>query len=180
MKVSIGAAAIALVVLAELPNVLAQNVEELAETSVSKRAAAPLRVITDAIAGDYIPKFVDSAGTLTNSKIYESPTGRIGIGTTNPLAPLHIYGPATGQATYLGIGPDPGGSTGSALNIGYDPQTFGPGSGFINVRPLASAVAPNPSLRFLTSNVERVIITNVGFLGIGTPAPSSRLFRGSG
>ena len=47
------------------------------------------------------------------------------------------------------------------------------GAGFLNVRPDSGAAAPNPSLRFMTANVERVIITNIGNIGIGMSNPSA-------
>ena len=44
---------------------------------------------------------------------------------------------------------------------------YGAATAFFNVRPDASAVAPNPSLRFLTANVLRIIIDNNGNVGFG-------------
>jgi len=80
---------------------------------------------------------------------------------------LHIFGDAT-QDVVSGIGPDPDSvDTGTALNFGYSGHSFGNGSGFFNVRPAPGAVAPNPSLRFATANVQRVIIDNLGNVGIG-------------
>jgi endosialidase-like protein len=98
--------------------------------------------------------------------------GKIGLGTATPGAPLHLYSSATGDA-FAGMGPDP--ASGPAFNLGYGGASFGRGAGFLNVRPDASATAPNPSLRFLTANVERMIITNTGSVGIGTNSPSNKL-----
>jgi hypothetical protein len=124
---------------------------------------------------------------LTNGQLYfESPlgvprvvltadTGRVGIGAINPEAQLHIGGAATDDI-FCGIGPHPAyGGPGPAMNYGYSGSTFGEGSGFFNVRPDASATPPNPSLRFMTVNVQRMIITNTGNVGIGTSNPSSVL-----
>jgi hypothetical protein len=93
--------------------------------------------------------------------------GRVGIGTYAPGGNLHIGGTAT-QDLFSGIGPDL--VAGPAFNFGYAGSSFGRSAGFFNVRPDASAVAPNPSLRFATANVQRMIIDNEGFLGLGTSA----------
>ncbi|HEX6100842.1 MAG TPA: hypothetical protein VF432_31280 [Thermoanaerobaculia bacterium] len=98
--------------------------------------------------------------------------GRVGINTSDPKSALAIYGT---NDTFIGMGPDPMGVTGSAMNVGYGGNSFGAGSGFINVRPHASAIAPNPSFRIMTGNVPRMMITNTGAVGIGTLAPAERL-----
>jgi hypothetical protein len=98
--------------------------------------------------------------------------GSVGIGTASPDVKLHVFGTATTD-TFVGIGPDPASNNTpaeSALNIGYSGSTFGRASGFLNVRPDASAVAPNPSLRFMTANTVRMLIDNEGFIGLGTTA----------
>jgi len=68
-----------------------------------------------------------------------------------------------------------------AFNYGYAGYSFGRSAGFFNVRPDASAVPPNPSLRFMTANQQRMIITNTGDVGIGTTDPKVTLHvQGSG
>lgn len=119
-----------------------------------------------------IAKWIDNAGALGDSVITETAGGFVGLGTTNPGGQLHIFGTAT-QDIFSGMGPDV--VAGPAFNYGYAGSSFGRGAGFFNVRPDAAAVAPNPSLRFMTTNVERMIITNVGNVGIGTTAPAARL-----
>jgi hypothetical protein len=57
------------------------------------------------------------------------------------------------------------------MNYGYAGNSFGEGAGFFNVRPDPSATPPNPSLRFMTVNTQRMIITNTGLVGIGTSNP---------
>jgi hypothetical protein len=106
-------------------------------------------------------------------------SGNVGIGTTSPENMLHVGGGATSDV-FCGIGPHPntivgGVYTGPAMNFGYSGNSFGEGSGFFNVRPDPSAVAPNPSLRFMTVNVQRMIITNTGNVGIGTSSPDQAL-----
>ena len=99
-------------------------------------------------------------------------SGNVGIGTASPTANLHVFG-SEASDVFGGFGKDP--LSGPALNVGYAGSTFGRGAGFFNIRPDASAVAPNPSLRFLTVNLERMIITNTGNVGIGTTSPTSKL-----
>lgn len=98
--------------------------------------------------------------------------GRVGLGTSVPQGNLHIFGQAN-EDVFNGIGTDL--NTGPAFNFGYSGSSFGRGSGFFNVRPDASAVAPNPSLRFATANTQRMIITNMGRVGIGTLNPTQAL-----
>ena len=125
-----------------------------------------LQVVTEATTTNFIPKFIDGTGTLSDSIVTEV-SGRLGINTTNPQAIVHVFGTQT-QDVFLGIGFDPSFPGSAAFNMGYSGATFGRGSGFFNVRTDASAVAPNPSLRFATADVQRMIITNVGKVGIGT------------
>jgi hypothetical protein len=117
-----------------------------------------------------IPKFT-SPTTFSDSIMMEV-GGKIGINTTDPKTLFHLFASATSDV-FAGMGTDPG-PTGPAMNFGYSGATFGRGSGFFNVRPDALAVAPNPSLRFMTVGNLRMIITNSGKIGIGTiPADAS-------
>lgn len=111
-------------------------------------------------------------GTAPDHALVVSSSGKIGFGTSTPGAQLHVYQGVTSDSI-VGMGPDP--VLGPAFNVGYGGTSFGRGSGFLNVRPDASATAPNPSLRLLTANVERMIVTNTGNVGIGTTSPSTQL-----
>jgi hypothetical protein len=126
--------------------------------------------VRDVTGGSRLP-FRIRPGAPTSS-IDISASGDVGIGTATPLAKLHVFSTATADA-FGGFGPDP--SAGPALNFGYAGSSIGRGAAFFNVRPDASAVAPNPSLRFLTVNVERMIVTNAGNVGIATSAPTDTL-----
>lgn len=125
-----------------------------------------LAIFTDAETVNRLAKFTSTPGTLTDSVVTEV-GGSLGIGTATPQVSFHVFGAATSDVI-LGTGFDPGYPGSSAFNFGYSGASLGRGSGFFNVRPDASAVAPNPSLRFMTVNVERMIITNAGKVGIGT------------
>jgi hypothetical protein len=116
-----------------------------------------------------IPKY--TGPTTFADSIMTEVAGKIGIGTTDPKTTLHLFGAAIGDV-FAGMGPDP--ELGPSFNFGYSGFTFGRGSGFFNVRADALAVAPNPSLRFMTVGTQRMIITNTGKVGIGTiPANAS-------
>ena len=115
--------------------------------------------------------FAASAASAQDA-LFVAPSGNVGIGTSTPGAKLHLFCSATDEV-YSSYGPSP--SSGPALNIGYGGASFGRGAAFFNSRPDASATAPNPSLRFLTTNVERMIITNTGNVGIGSANPAHRL-----
>jgi hypothetical protein len=117
-----------------------------------------------------ITKWVDTIGTLGDSAISEA-GGAVKIGTVAAQGQLQIAG-AANQDIFSGMGPN---LTGPAFNFGYGGQTFGIGAGFFNARPAAAATGVNPSLRFMTVNLERMIITNAGNVGIGTTAPSQKL-----
>lgn len=91
-----------------------------------------------------------------------APNG-VGVRTSSPQGDLHIYGEATADA-FSGIGPDL--INGPAFNFGYSGSSFGVGSGFFNVRPSSSAVAPNPALYFATRNVERMMIDRDGDIAV--------------
>ena len=120
-----------------------------------------------------LAKWVETggAGTLSDSAITEV-GGQVGIGTSTPSGQLHVYGAATADV-FAGMGTDL--INGPAMSYGYAGSSFGRGAGFFNVRPDALAAAPNPSLRFMTVNQERMIITNAGNIGIGTTTPTVKL-----
>ena len=133
---------------------------------------------------NHIAKFVD--GNNIGDSGMTDVNGNIGVGTATPdkrfqiastptlNAELHIGG--TGDETkdiFAGMGVNL--DTGPAFNYGYSGHSFGRSSGFFNVRPDASAAPPNPSLRFMNVNQQRMIITNTGDVGIGTMSPTSKL-----
>lgn len=129
------------------------------------------------IGGNDINFFIrDSGGTpklpfriapgAPENSIYIGTTA-VGFGTAAPIGngtSIHIAGSATADV-FSGVGPDP--NSGPSFNFGYSGFSLGRGSGFFNTRPDASAVAPNPSLRFLTQNLQRMIIDRDGNVGIG-------------
>jgi hypothetical protein len=117
--------------------------------------------------------YLGTAGTHTKTVL----NGKVGVGTANPQGQLHLFGGAT-EDVFEGMGADL--ITGPGFNYGYAGASFGRGAGFFNVRPDAGAGAPNPSLRFMTVNIERMIITNEGKVGIGLSNPGHPLMMASG
>jgi len=143
--------------------------------------------ITNATAIGYLAKVTQSnslvLGSINGVNTATADT-KVGIGTTTPdrklqiasspgmNAELHIGGAGDeAKDVFSGMGVDL--SAGPAFNFGYSGFSFGRSSGFFNVRPDPSAIAPNPSLRFMTANQQRMIITNTGNVGIGTSAPKT-------
>jgi hypothetical protein len=135
--------------------------------------------VRDVTRGSRLP-FRIRPGAPTSS-IDIAADGNVGIGTASPQAKLHVFGNAVADV-FIGIGSNPGGSAtdASALNIGHLGASQGRGAGFINVRPDAGAVGPNPSLRIFTANLERMIIDNQGFVGLGVADPSNPIHHSSG
>lgn len=140
-----------------------------AQTVMLKGESAPVAAdIAGTGSTNRVAKWTDNVGTLGDSVVSEV-NGLVGIGTAAPTGNLHIFSSATADA-FAGMGVNL--NSGPAFNFGYAGQSFGRGAGFFNVRPDGLATAPNPSLRFMTLNAQRMIITNTGLVGIGTSNPA--------
>jgi len=135
--------------------------------------------VRDVTGGSRLPLRI-RPGAPTSS-IDVAASGKVGIGTASPASNLHVFG-SSNTDVFIGVGEDPLGTTGtqSALTIGYGGNSLGLATGFFNVRPDSSAVAPNPSLRFFTANVQRAIIDNEGFFGINVANPAFPIEHSSG
>ncbi|HEX6096042.1 MAG TPA: tail fiber domain-containing protein [Thermoanaerobaculia bacterium] len=119
--------------------------------------------VRDVTSGSRLPLRIRPGAPTSSIDI--SADGDVGIGTASPQLAMHIFSTETTDAN-LGFGPNPG-SGGAGLNIGYSGAGIGRGASFLNSRADAGSVAPNPSLRFWTNDVQRVIIDNEGFIGLG-------------
>ncbi len=97
--------------------------------------------------------------------LFVANSGKVGIGTLDPQGQLHLNGGAAADV-FAGMGPNL--NTGPGFNYGYAGGSFGRSAGFFNVRPDGAAAPPNPSLRFMTQNVQRMIVDNEGYIGLGT------------
>src|SRR5205823_7593266 len=105
--------------------------------------------VRDVTGGSRLPLRIRPGAPTSSVDI--SASGNVGIGTASPAVKLHVQADSATGDTFEAIGVDP--TNGPSLNFGYSGSTFGRGSGFFNVRPDASAVAPNPSIRFMVANV---------------------------
>lgn len=148
-------------------------------------------VITSSIAGvdyiaggigttNYLPKFSGS-GVLTNSGIYDSGTG-VGVGTSVPLAPLHV------KVTSSGITTNPLGSVGIIESSGdayisiYSPTSREKGLVFgDNTLEYTGGIFYNSSgvtngLNFrVNGNNTKLVITSAGNVGVNNSSPSYSL-----
>jgi hypothetical protein len=125
-------------------------------------------LVRDVTHGGHEPLIIEGGAPAASFVI--GANGKVGLGTFSPQGNLHIFG-AANKDIFNGMGPDL--NAGPAFNFGYSGNSFGPGTGFFNVRGANSGV--NPSLRFATVNQQRMIITNTGRVGIGTLAPAQQL-----
>jgi hypothetical protein len=141
-------------------------------TPESDKKLNPKSEISGAGTTNQVTKWLDGpAGTVGDSAIAEV-GGKVGIGTLTPGGQLHIFG-ASNLDVFAGMGPDV--INGPGFNYGYAGNSFGVGAGFFNVRPATGATGVNPSLRFMTVDQQRMIITNAGNVGIGTSSPAQKL-----
>src|SRR5439155_16155582 len=138
----------------------------------SDKKLNPKSDISGAGTTNQMTKWLDGpAGTVGDSAVTEV-GGKVGIGTLTPGGQLHIYGVANTDV-FAGMGPDV--INGPGFNYGYAGNSFGVGAGFFNVRPATGATGVNPSLRFMTVDQQRMIITNAGNVGVGTSSPAQKL-----
>src|SRR2546425_2389424 len=138
----------------------------------SEKKLSPKSEISGAGTTNQMTKWSDGPGGVVGDSAVTEVGGKVGIGTLSPGAQLHIYGIATNDV-FAGMGPDV--INGPGFNYGYAGNSFGIGAGFFNVRPATAATGVNPSLRFMTVDQQRMIITKAGDVGIGTSAPAGRL-----
>ena len=123
------------------------------------------------VGANYIPMFSDSAGDLTNSLVYQSAAGVVGVNTSNPSgqsnAKLHVngnillYGQTTHQVQMIG--------TASAGRLGEDSIGF-----------FFASDTAGRSVRFLTtpsggSLTTQMSILSTGNVGIGTTTANNKL-----
>ena len=136
-----------------------------AKSTAAKSKAEPL--FTSSGTTNYIPIFTDNSGDIGNSNIFQSTSGNVGIGFSNPQQRLVIGAPAGGivlNSTNLAD---------QDLNVivsapgATDKHTFfGPST--------------NTNLTLGVGGVEKVRINSAGNVGIGFSNPQQRLVIGRG
>ena len=104
-------------------------------------------------------QFFETAGT---ERMRIDSSGNVGIGTSNPSAPLTVYkGAAGADVAYL--------LNGSGFGLRIQPQAGGSGTNTL------AYVSSGESLSLGTNNTERMRIDSSGNVGIGTSSPASKL-----
>jgi hypothetical protein len=147
---------------------------------------------------NYIPMYNDASLDLGNSVMYQS-SGNIGVGTTNPQAPVHVYSSGSTNTTLPGFlfqRPDTNAKTHFQHyypGISYVSQNMyrdvgglwyldGTGSaGMAMILSTQPGIEP-PNINFLTlptggatSPTKVMVIQSSGNVGIGTPTPLTPL-----
>ncbi len=132
-------------------------------TSTTRNAKA---AVTPSVNTNYIPMFTNGSGTLGNSAIYQSSTGNIGIGYTNPLSRLVVGAPT-------------GGGVLNASNLSdQDMQITLSAPGATDKHAFFGASTAT-NLTLGVGGLEKMRITNAGNVGIGYSNPQQRLVIGA-
>ena len=112
---------------------------------------------SEAAAGNIVFKTNDAEkARITN-------TGRLGIGLTSPVSPLHVHSATTGSNFIHVTNNTTGGGSNDGLDIG------------VNGAHAYVWNRENSSLYFGTNDTTRMSITSTGYVGIGTTNPSTEL-----
>ncbi len=135
-------------------------------TKLSQKGG-PGPVAVNAGTANYIGKFVNTTD-LVNSVLYEA-SGNIGLGTTNPLAPLHIagiQGHRNLNLATLQTGAYPGIMLENTVTSGSVALTENSG--------LSLYITPSTSADFTAADL-KLVVDQSGKMGVGTSTPGAKL-----
>jgi hypothetical protein len=119
----------------------------------------------------------DSAGATERMRIDSS--GNVGIGTSSPVTPLHVYASSAGATTPLLSLQNNSATAGTAVEIRLAPTPY-PDTRWSGIRATSTGAGNGTELLFLTNNTstnpaERMRIDSSGNVGIGTASPAKTL-----
>lgn len=155
---------------------------QITDLNSSVSGLLPANIVNGSGIGSYTAKWSDS-DTLTTGILYDN-GNNIGIGTSSPLAKLHIINQNTFQNPNVIIydSASLASGVGASIILGGKFNTAGSYGDFAEIKSIKESDANNnasASLAFFTTNVadlnERMRITSGGNLGVGTNNPTSRL-----
>jgi len=120
-----------------------------------KTAMSSLPTITSGLStANFLPKYVDSGGTLTNSVIYEN-SGQIGVGTTSPADAMDVRGIFRISAT------------GGSPNYARFDNTLNTGGKIWRFGSTGATSHSNFDIYNQTNDILSLTITGNGLVGIG-------------
>ena len=138
----------------------------VASAATTRNGVSPRTITQSTGTSNYLPLFTDNFATLGNSIIYQSPSGNIGIGFTNP-------------SSKLVVGASNGGGVLNASNLTDQDMLINlsvPGAADKNAYFGSSTPT---SVVIGVGGAEKVRVSNSGNVGIGVSNPSSRLAIGA-
>ena len=102
-------------------------------------------------------------------------TEKIGIGTNDPGRPLHVRGAGNSSVVRVGDGDTDGAAAIAYIEFGADSTSWNRHS-YVGSAGADSHLwivnEENADILFYTTNTERMVIKNGGYVGIGTTAPA--------
>lgn len=130
---------------------------------------------TDTAQGTYMSFKTTQIGTTTQTeKMRITDAGSVGIGTTNPVGPLHVAGVEYYTAPAL-LSSLSGDVIGATLTLDSTPATNGKSYSIISTGTTADTGAGSLGVFSDTDGIYRMVIGPTGNVGIGTTSPTAPL-----
>ncbi len=131
-------------------------------TASSSTSGAKNAVPPPTTTANYIPMFTNSSGTLSNSALFQSASGNIGIGSTTPNARLAVTAAS-------------GGTILNATNLTDQDMQIVLSTPGASDKHTYFGPSTNTNLTLGVGGAEKMRITNSGNVGIGSSNPNARL-----